>query len=34
MAGGKGLIVAPGCVADPKSPEELLKAVRAAVEKD
>ena len=32
MAGGKGLIVAPGCVADPKSPEALLKAVRAAVE--
>ena len=32
MVGGKGVIVGPGCVADPKSPPELLKAVRMAVE--
>jgi len=31
--GGKGLIVAPGCVADPRTPCENLKAVREAVER-
>jgi uroporphyrinogen decarboxylase len=31
MVNGKGLIVGPGCVADPKSPEENLLAVRKAV---
>ncbi len=30
MVGGKGLIVGPGCVADPRSPEENLRAVRRA----
>lgn len=33
MVGGKGLIVGPGCVADPRSSEENLHAVRAAVER-
>lgn len=33
-AGGKKLIVAPGCVADPRSPEEMLRAVRMAVENE
>ena len=33
MVGGKGLIIGPGCVADPRSPEENLHAVRAAVER-
>lgn len=33
MVGGKGLIVGPGCVADPRSTEENLRAVRAAVER-
>lgn len=33
MVGGKGLIVGPGCVADPHSPAENLHAVRAAVER-
>ena len=33
MVGGKGLLVGPGCVADPRSPEENLRAVRAAVER-
>lgn len=30
---GKGLIIGPGCVADPHSPEENLRAVREAVER-
>lgn len=29
---GKGIIIAPGCVADPKTPKENLFAVREAVE--
>ena len=33
MVGGKGLIVGPGCVADPKTSEENLDAARAAVER-
>ena len=33
MVGGKGLIVGPGCVADPRTPSEILHAVRAAVER-
>jgi len=33
MVGGKGLIIGPGCVADPHSPEENLRAVREAVER-
>ncbi len=33
MVGGKGLILGPGCVADPQSPDENLAAVRKAVEK-
>lgn len=33
MVDGKGLLVGPGCVADPRSPEENLHAVRAAVER-
>lgn len=33
MVGGKGLLVGPGCVADPRSPAENLHAVRAAVER-
>ena len=32
MVDGKGLLVGPGCVADPRSPEENLRAVREAVE--
>ena len=32
MVNGKGLIIGPGCVADPRSPEACLKAVREAVE--
>ncbi len=32
MVGGKGLIVGPGCVADPRSPEENLRAARGMVE--
>lgn len=31
--GGKGLLVGPGCVADPRAPEENLRAVREAVER-
>lgn len=33
MVNGKGLIVGPGCVVDPRAPEENLRAVRAAVER-
>ena len=33
MVNGKGLIVGPGCVVDPRAPEDNLHAVRAAVEK-
>lgn len=33
MVDGKGLIIGPGCVADPRSPEENLHAVRRAVER-
>jgi len=33
MVGGKGLMIGPGCVADPRSPAENLHAVRAAVER-
>ena len=33
MVDGKGLMVGPGCVADPHSPEENLRAVREAVGK-
>ncbi|MEA5135757.1 MAG: uroporphyrinogen decarboxylase family protein [Candidatus Fimivivens sp.] len=32
MVDGRGLIIGPGCVADPRSPEANLAAVRAAVE--
>lgn len=31
MVDGKGLIIGPGCVCDPKTPEENLHAVRRAV---
>ena len=33
MVDGKGLLIGPGCVADPRSPAENLHAVRAAVER-
>ncbi|NLH00590.1 MAG: uroporphyrinogen decarboxylase, partial [Clostridiales bacterium] len=33
MVNGKGLIIGPGCVVDPKAPEENLLAVREAVER-
>ncbi|MFV0498073.1 MAG: uroporphyrinogen decarboxylase family protein [Candidatus Fimivivens sp.] len=33
MVDGRGLIIGPGCVADPHTPEANLAAVRAAVEK-
>jgi len=33
MVGGKGLMIGPGCVVDPRAPEENLMAVRTAVEK-
>lgn len=33
MVDGKGLIIGPGCVADPRTPAENLHAVRAAVER-
>lgn len=33
MVDGKGLLIGPGCVADPRSPEENLRAVREAVER-
>lgn len=33
MVGGKGLMIGPGCVADPHSPAENLRAVREAVER-
>ena len=33
MVGGKGLMIGPGCVADPRSPAANLHAVRAAVER-
>lgn len=33
MAGDTNFIVGPGCVADPRTPEENLAAVRAAVER-
>lgn len=33
MVGGKGLLIGPGCVADPHSSEENLRAVRDAVER-
>ena len=33
MVDGKGLMIGPGCVADPHSPAENLRAVREAVER-
>lgn len=33
MVDGKGLIIGPGCVCDPRAPKENLHAVRKAVEK-
>ncbi|MET0016363.1 uroporphyrinogen decarboxylase family protein [Oscillibacter sp.] len=33
MVGGHGLLIGPGCVADPHAPEENLHAVRKAVER-
>lgn len=33
MVAGKGFILGPGCVADPRSPDENLYAVRKAVER-
>ena len=33
MVEGKGLLIGPGCVADPRSPEANLRAVREAVER-
>lgn len=33
MVDGKGLMIGPGCVADPRSPAENLRAVREAVER-
>lgn len=33
MVGGKGLIIGPGCVCDPRASKENLHAVRKAVEK-
>jgi uroporphyrinogen decarboxylase len=33
MTDGKGILIGPGCVADPRAPEESLKAVREAVER-
>ncbi len=33
MVDGKGLIIGPGCVADPHTPEANLRAVREAVER-
>ena len=33
MVDGKGIMIGPGCVADPRSPAENLHAVRAAVER-
>ena len=32
MVGGKGLMIGPGCVADPRASDECLMAVRKAVE--
>ena len=34
MVDGKGIIIGPGCVADPRAPEACLKALREAVEHD